>query len=242
MPFRHGKNTAVLVAKYDISAYLNEVSSSMSIDTAETSTFGTAAKTYITGQNDATISFSGLYDGATDAIAEIFEAIIDNDSTPAITICADGGLTVGASATLAQAKQTSYEISAPVADVVSLSGEFQVTDGMRGGVLLAAATAHSTTTNGSSVDGTASSALGARANLHVTANTRSANTTIKVQHSADNSTWADLITFAVVGSTTTTSETLTASGTINRYLRATTTIASGTGSITYTLSLSRRSN
>jgi hypothetical protein len=242
MPFRHGKNTAVLVAKYDISAYLNEVSSSMSIDTAETSTFGTAAKTYITGQNDATISFSGLYDGATDAIAEIFEAIIDNDSTPAITICADGGLTVGASATLAQAKQTSYEISAPVADVVSLSGEFQVTDGMRGGVLLAAATAHSTTTNGSSVDGTASSALGARANLHVTANTRSANTTIKVQHSADNSTWADLITFAVVGATTTTSETLTASGTINRYLRATTTIASGTGSITYTLSLSRRSN
>ena len=242
MPFRHGKNTAVLVAKYDISAYLNEVSSSMSIDTAETSTFGTAAKTYITGQNDATISFSGLYDGATDAIAEIFEAIIDNDSTPAITICADGGLTVGARATLAQAKQTSYEVSAPVSDVVSLSGEFQVTDGMRGGVLLAAATAHSTTTNGSSVDGSASSALGARANLHVTANTRSANTTIKVQHSADNSTWADLITFTAVGATTITSETKTATGTINRYLRATTTIASGTGSITYTLSLSRRSN
>jgi hypothetical protein len=242
MPFRHGKNTAVLVAKYDISAYLNEVSSSMSIDTAETSTFGTAAKTYITGQNDATISFSGLYDGATDAIAEIFEAIIDNDSTPAITICSDGGLTVGANASLAQGKQTSYEISAPVSDVVSLSGEFQVTEGLRGGVLLAAATTHSTTTSGSSVDGTASSALGARANLHVTANTRSANTTIKVQHSADNSTWADLITFAVVGATTTTSETLTATGTINRYLRATTTIASGTGSITYTLSLSRRSN
>lgn len=242
MSFRHGKNTAVLVQQYNISSYLNEVSSSQSIETAETSTFGTAAKTYVTGQNDATISFSGLYDGASNAIAEIFEAIIANDTTPVITICPDGGLTVGSRATLAQAKQTSYEISAPVTDVVSLSGEFQVTDGMRAGVILAGNAAHSTSTNGASVDGAASSSLGARANLHVTANTRSANTTIKVQHSADNSTWADLITFTVVGATTLTSETRTATGTVNRYLRATTTIASGTGSITYTVSLSRRSN
>lgn len=242
MSFSHGKNTAVLVDKYNVSTYLNEVSSSMSIETADTTTFGTSAKTYISGQNDATISFSGLYDGAANAIAEIFEAIISNDSTPPITICADGGLAVGNKATLAQAKQTSYEISAPVADIVSLSGEFQVTGGLRGGVLLAANTAHTTSTSGSSVDGAASSALGARANLHVTANTRTDTTVIKVQHSADNSTWADLITFTTVGATTLTSETATASGTINRYLRATTTISAGTGSITYTLSLSRRSN
>ena len=242
MPFRHGKNSAVLVDKYNISSYLNEVSSSQSIETADTSTFGTNAKTYLAGQNDATISFSGLYDGAVNAIAEIFEAIIDNDSTPPITIAADGGLVVGNKAVLAQAKQTSYEVSAPVSDVVSLSGEFQVTGGMRGGVLLAAATSHSATTNGSSVDGGASTALGARANLHVTANTRTDTTVIKVQHSADNSTWADLITFTTVGATTLTSQTSTATGTINRYLRATTTIAAGTGSITYTISLSRRSN
>lgn len=242
MSFSHGKNTAVLVGAYNISSYLNEVSSSQSIDTADTSTFGTSAKTYVVGQNDGTISFSGLYDGATDAIAEIFENIIDTDATPVITIAAGGGLTVGNKATLAQAKQTSYEISAPVSDVVSLSGEFQVTGGLRGGVLLAAATAHTATTNGSSVDGAASSALGARANLHVTANTRSDTTVIKVQHSADNSTWADLITFTTVAATTLTSQTATATGTVNRYLRATTTIASGTGSITYTLSLSRRSN
>lgn len=242
MSFRHGKNTAVLVQQYNISSYLNEVSSSQSIETAETSTFGTAAKTYVTGQNDATISFSGLYDGAANAIAEIFEAIISNDSTPVITICPDGGLTVGSKATLAQAKQTSYEISAPVTDVVSLSGEFQVTDGMRGGVILAGNAANTTSTNGASVDGAASSSLGARANLHVTANTRDANTVIKVQHSADNSTWADLITFTTVAATTLTSQTATATGTVNRYLRATSTISSGTGSITYTVSLSRRSN
>lgn len=242
MSFRHGKNTAVLIGEYDISAFLNEVSSSMSIETADTTTFGTNAKTYVTGQNDGTISTSGLFDGSADAIADIFEDIIDNDLTPPVTIAPDGGLVIGGKASLAAAKQTSYEISAPVSDVVSLSAEFQVTAGLRQGVLLAANTAHTTTTNGASVDGAASSALGATANLHVTANTRTDTTVIKVQHSADNSTWADLITFTTVATATKTSAIATASGTVNRYLRATTTIAAGTGSITYTLSLSRRSN
>lgn len=242
MSFRHGKNTAVLVDQYNISPFLNEVSSSQSIETADTSTFGTAAKTYVVGQNDATISFTGLFDGATDAIAEIFETIIDNDSTPVITIAADGGMVVGNRAVLAEAKQTSYEVSAPVTDVVSLSGEFQVTGGLRGGVIIAANAAHTASTDGASVDGAASSTLGARANLHVTANTRDADTVIKVQHSADEAVWVDLITFTTVGSTTVTSETATATGTVNRYLRATTTIASGTGSITYSVSISRRSN
>lgn len=242
MSFRHGKNAAVLIQQYDISSFLNEVSSSQSIETADTSTFGVSAKTYVVGQNDATISFSGLFDGAAEAIAEIFESIIDNDATPAITIAADGGLTLGNKAVLAEAKQTSYEVSAPVTDVVSLSGEFQVTGGLRGGVIIAANATHSESTNGVAVDGAASTTLGARANLHVTANTRDASTVITVQHSADDSVYADLITFTTVGSTTVTSETATATGTVNRYLRATTTIASGTGNITYSVSISRRSN
>ncbi len=242
MSFRHGKNTAVLLGAYDISAYLNEVSSSQSIETADTSTFGTAAKTYIVGQNEGTVSFSGLYDGSTEAIAEIFQDIIDNDSTPAITIAPDAGLVVGSKATLAVGNQTSFEVSAPVTDVVSLNGEFEITDGLRGGVLLAGATVHDESTDGTSVDHGAATTLGARANLHVTANTRDEDTVIKVQASADDSVWVDLITFTTVGAAVTTSETATATGTINRYLRATTTIASGTGDITYTLSLSRRSN
>jgi hypothetical protein len=240
MPFRHGKDSKALLGKYDISTYLTEATASMSLDTAETSTFGTLAKTYLTGQNDGTISFSGLFDGAANAIADIFEDVITNDLTPVITFANDGGLTVGRDATLAKAKQTSYEVTAPVADIVSLNGEFQVTGGLRQGVILAGLAALAATTNGTSVDNTASTALGATANLHVTANTRNSNSTIKVQHSADNTTWADLITFTVVGATTLTSESLAATGTVNRYLRAQTTLATGTGSITITISIARR--
>lgn len=240
MAFRHGKDSKALLGKYDISTFLTDASASMAIDAAATSTFGSLAKTYLTGQNDGTISFTGLFDGDVDAIDDIFEDVIDNDLTPVLTFAHDGGMTVGRKATLAEVKQTSYAISAPVADVVSLTGEFQVTGGLRQGVLLAALSAITATTDGASVDNLASSSLGATANLHVTANTRDSDTTIKVQDSADNSTFADLITFTIVGATVQTSQSATATGTVNRYLRAQTTLAAGTGSITITISIARR--
>jgi hypothetical protein len=239
MPFRHGKDGRVLVAQYDLSAYFNELSSSQSIEVAETTTFGSSAKTYITGLNDGTMSFSGMFDGDANAVAAVLESIIANDSTPAITLAHDAGLTIGSSCVMAEAKQTAYDITVPVADVVALSGEFQVTGGLRNGIILAGKATATTSANGASVDGSASSALGARANLHVTANTMNGATVIKVQHSADNSTWADLITFTSVGATTLTSETATATGTVNRYLRYQVTPA-GSGSITFSVSLSRR--
>ena len=242
MPYRHGKDTKVLVGQFDLSAYINEANPSMSLETAETSTFGTSAKTYITGQNDGTISFSGFFDGDANAIAEVFENIIATDATPVITIAYDGGYARGNRASLAQGKQTSYEVSAPVSDVVSLNGEFQVTGGLRQGVLLIANVTDSSSTNQNEVDNATSTSIGATANLHVTANTRNANSVIKVQHSADKVTWADLITFTTVSATTTTSQSLTASGTVNRYLRVTSTLSAGTGSITYTVALSRRNN
>lgn len=240
MSFRHGKNSQALLGKYDISTYLTEATASMTIDTAERSTFGSAAKTYLTGQNDGTITFAGLFDGDANAIDAVFVDVIDNDLTPVITFAHDGGMVVGRKATLASVKQTSYAVSAPVADIVSLNGEFQVTGGLRQGVLLAALTAITATTDGTSVDNLASSSLGATANLHVTANTRDSNTTIKVQDSADNITFADLITFTTVGATVLTSQSATATGTVNRYLRAQTTLAAGTGSITITISIARR--
>jgi len=241
MAYRHGRNTDVLLGSYDISAYLNEATPSMSIDTAETSAFGSSAKTYIVGQNDATVSLGGMFDGDATAVNAVFEDIISNDLTPAFTIAYDNGVGVGNNCSLGTAKQTSYEISAPVGDVVSVTGEFQVTGGIRQGVLLNDGTALSATTNGTSVDNSAATAIGAVANLHVIANSRSTATTIKVQHSTDNSTWVDLITFTSVSASTITNENIAAGVlTIRRYLRAQTTLTAGTGSITPIVSIARR--
>lgn len=239
MSFRHGKDGRVLVAQYDLSSFFNEMSSSQSIETAETTTFGASAKTYITGLNDGTLSFSGMFDASAAAVSAVFEDIIDNESTPVITMAHDNGLTIGNSCVMAQAKQTSYDITVPVSDVVALSGEFQVTGGLRNGKILAGAVTATASADGASVDNAASSAIGATANLHVTANTMDDATVIKVQHSADDSTWADLITFTSVATTALTSETATATATVNRYLRYQVTPA-GSGSITFSISLSRR--
>jgi len=241
MAYRHGRNTKVYLGSYDISAYLNEATPSMSLDTAETSAFGSSAKTYIVGQNDATVSIKGMFDGDATAVNAVFEDIISNDLTPAFTIAYDGGIGVGNDCSIGTAKQTSYDISTPVGDVVSVTGEFQVTGGIRQAVLLNDGTALSATTNGTAVDNSAATTIGAVANLHVIANSRSTATTIKVQHSTDNSTWVDLITFTSVSASTITNENIAAGVlTIRRYLRVQTTLTAGTGSITPIVSIARR--
>lgn len=242
--FRHGKTTTVLVNQYNLSAYLNEATPSQSIDTGETTTFGSSAKTYIPGLRDGTISCSGLYEAAsTDAVDTVLQATITGSGDDVLTIATEGN-TTGRRAQLAAVDTTSYEVSAAVADVVSVKAEFQVDGGIDGGLVLAGATTvtTATTTNGTAQDNAASTTNGGAAHLHVTANTWSGATTVKVQHSTDNSTWADLATFSSVSASTLSGQraVVAAGTTVNRYTRAVATTAAGSGSITYTVAFARR--
>lgn len=85
------------------------------------------------------------------------------------------------------------------------------------GIVQHPATSLSATTNATSVDNGASSANGAIAILHLVA-TSSGDFALKVQDSANNSDWSDLITFSSDGSAIT-SEVGTATGTVDRYTR-----------------------
>lgn len=243
MPFVHGKNTAVIWKATDLSAYFSDSSTSRSVDVAETTTYGVSgsSKTYIVGHNDGTVSLSGLWDGAASAVDATLTATLGADGTHVATI-APAGLAIGSRVHMADVEQTSYEVSSPVADVVAISAELQATGGLDAGVSLHALASESTSTNSTSVDNAASSANGGVAHLHVTVNTRNGATTIKVQHSTDNSTWADLVTFASVSTSTTTSErvVVAAGTTVNRYLRAQSTVGGTTGALTYTVSFARR--
>lgn len=241
MAFIHGKSAQVLHGAYDLTSFLNEATASQEVETAETTVFGNSAKTYIVGLKDGTVSASGMFDGAANAVDEVLAATVGSDTLAPVTVGYEG-LALGKRVSLLMAKTTSYEVSSPVGDVVSVSYDAQSDGGIDQGESLATLASVSSTTTGSSDDNSASSANGGVAQLHVTANTRSANTTLKVQHSADNSTWADLATFAVVATTVKTSErVIVASGTtVNRYLRAVATLSSGTGAITYQISFARR--
>jgi hypothetical protein len=239
--FRHGKNTTVLSGDFDLTTYLNSASAAYAVETPETTTFGSSDRSYIVGHNEGTISFEGLFDGTTSSADEIFSAALGNTTDRVVTVSNDS-TAIGARAILASASSTSYEISSPLTDVVSVSAEAIANGGLDSGVWLVCQTAVSATTNTTSVDNAASSANGGVAHLHVTANARTATTVIAVQHSADNSTWADLAVFGTVALAGLDSERYeVASGTtVNRYLRTRTTIATGTGAITRSVAFSRR--
>lgn len=134
MAFSHGKGAAFSLDNAagvltDISTYLDEVSFPSSIETGETTTFQSpgGAKTYVPGLRDATFSLSGKFDPTVDAL---FEGVISAQAAGS----AAADFSYGPAGSAASAVQytgaawiTGYDISAPVADVVTFSVDLQVT-------------------------------------------------------------------------------------------------------------------
>lgn len=236
MALIHGKGTSVLVNAFDLSAFLNSADETITVETAETTCFGSSAKSYVTGLRDGTVSVGGFFDGATNAVDEVLTAAIGSATDSVVSIAEQGAATIGNRALVVQAMDTSYQITGAVGDAVAVSAEFQVdgagSSGAYRGVVLADLASYSgTTKNYTSVDNAASSANGLTANVHVTANAATA-LVVKVQHSTDNVTFTDLITFTTIN--TTGSEHKVVSGTVNRYIRASWTGNSGARTVAVT--------
>ena len=240
--FRHGKNVNVFLDQYDFSTYFNDVTASTSVDTAETSAFGTSAKTYVVGHRDGTVSLSGMFESTESTGTDQYFATALGSATKIKLIVAPEGNSNGAGAIMLVADDTSYEVSSAIADIVQASAEFQSTDAVEHGKILSSGSAVTATGNGTGVDNTLATTNGGAGFLSVPVNTRNGNITVKIQHSADNSTFADLVTFTVVSSTTKTSQRVeVASGTtVNRYLRVNYTVAGSTGSATPVVAFTRR--
>ena len=126
--FRHGKSTVFKVDNSggtltDISNTLTDVSFPQTIETAETTSFGSSAKTYIVGLTDSTISASGNFDATVDAH---LAGITGQSATVSFEYGPEGS-TTGQVKYSGEAILTSYEKSGAVGDVVTYSAEFQVT-------------------------------------------------------------------------------------------------------------------
>lgn len=237
--FRHGKKTAVLLNGTNMSPFLNEATTTTEIETAETTTFGDTDKTYIVGLADGTISTSGLFDSSAGASDAVLRGLIGQEDNT-FTVLPEGA-TAGNRAVIANGQLTSYEVSSPVGDVIAISAEVQADGGLLHGValtgLVSTGSASATTTG---INNGASTGNGGLFNLHVTANTRDGSATIKVQHSSDDVTYADLVTFTGVSASATGGESITSTGTVNQYLRTLSTLAGASGSVTYQVSAARR--
>lgn len=135
MAFVHGKNSVIKVDNaagtlVDISAVTNSVDLPRSVETAETSTFGSSAKSYIVGLNDGTVSISGLYDPAIDAtLSAAVDAVIAGTLASASVEYSPAGLPASATKPTFKLEViwTSYSTSGGVGDPVSFKLEGQRT-------------------------------------------------------------------------------------------------------------------
>ncbi len=247
--FVHGKGSKTYIDEFDLTDYFNAADAAFTQDTGEVTAYGASSRSYIPGLASAALTLGGMWSADTDGSDEELEGLLANATSPLTTVALSGG-TIGNRAIMMKSDLTNYGISSPVADVVSVSADFQCTTDATTNLTYACQTGVQLTTGASiafgalgnlgSVDNAASSASGGFAILHIPTNSIGGGvTTIKVQHSADNATFADLITFSTVAASTKTSELKAVSGTVNRYIRATAATAGSSGAITFMLSFAR---
>lgn len=230
MTFRHGKDTVVLAGRFDLSPWLNSVSTPSTFETSDTSHFGTQGKTYIPGASDGKVDLQGLFDSDPTALEDklaYLKAREDIATAVPLTAAIDGGALVGRRVALCNIKRTAFNVESQVSDVVKVTIGFVADGGVRNGWLLTDLTPRNSGNTFGTVDGIAAS-TGAKFNLHVTASTAS-SATVKVQHSTDGAVWVDLTTFTLTGGIE--AQTGAVTGTVNRYLRAVTTVSGGTATV-----------
>lgn len=127
--FVHGKSTHFEVddtggTSRDISDTLTSVDFPETIETAETTAFGSTYKSYIVGLRDATISVSGIWDATVDGY------FIGTEPATRSFIYGPAGDTAGNVKYTGEAILTSFSVSNPVGDVVTYSADFQCTGGV----------------------------------------------------------------------------------------------------------------
>lgn len=239
MALVHGKAAAVLMGAYSLTPYLQNADTTVDIDIPDTTTFGnTTRQRDVVGLIDGKASMSGLWDGAAGACHELFISLVGNATASVLSI-ARNGWTVGNTVELLSVRQMSYKVTSPVDGVCAVSVETVGDGGVAFGVSLHALAAETSDSNSSSVDNAAGTSNGGIGHIHLTALSGSSTPTLngKIQHSTDNSSWSDLITFTAL--TAVGSERKTVSGTVNRYTRSLWTMTGSSLSFTFQIGFAR---
>lgn len=142
MAFFHGKNTYFSIedltsTERNLSTFLREVSFPRTLDTPETTAFGSTAKSYVVGLVDSRFSISGMFDPtATTGPDAVLNAIYgqtgptsggDSGTTGFDFVYGPAGNTATYIKYSGKAHLTSYQVQGSVSDMVAFSADFQVT-------------------------------------------------------------------------------------------------------------------
>lgn len=233
MAFSHGSAAKIYLNGMNASNFINEVGLEGENDSHESTVLGDSAKTYIPGLQDASASMSGFWDSNivddTLSFSYKLESLHATETHATYMPAGDGSNAV---AYLLKGILTSNGVTTSVDDLAAMELEFQNCTGLEKGRVLHPLSSVTATGPGTPVelDNTVLTSNGLSAVLHVNAvsGTSTPTITVKIQHSVDGNTYADLVTFAAA--TGKGSQYLSVSGTVNRYLQVIYTVSGTTPS------------
>ena len=132
MAFTHGKNAVFKIDNaagtlQTLTTFVDSVDLNQTVDTAESTTMGAEAKTYLSGQSDGTVSISGKYDSTASTGPDvILNGLVGLETTSTFEYGPEGS-SAGKIKYTGECFLTSYVVSAPVGDVVTFTADFQIT-------------------------------------------------------------------------------------------------------------------
>jgi hypothetical protein len=229
-----GLGDAFYIAGFDASGDIGSINVSGGPATIDVTSIDKSAHQRIGGLRNGTMSWNAFFNPTVGATHDQFASLPTAD-----VICTYlRGTTLGSPAACQVSKQINYDGNRANTGEFTFSVEAQSNGfGLEWGQTLTAGTRTDTAaTNGASIDTTAAASFGAQAYLHVFSPFTGTDATVKIQDSADNSTFADVtgLTFTQITSGPTSQRLATASGaTVRRYLRAATVTTGGFSALSF---------
>lgn len=214
MAFVHGKDSGVFVAQFDLSGDFTQYDFTKEIQAVDITTLGNSDRVYLAGLHSGKISIQGVFNDATDKSDEEFTNLLG--SSAVITASPTAAAAIGDRAFMVDGFIENYQPRSPGNDAVRFTSGFQASAGAYTGQIIHHNNQESSTGNFASVDGGAQTTAGATAFLHVT-QFSGTNATVTVEDSTDDAIFGSLVAFTAA--TGVTSEKVSVTGTVERYVR-----------------------
>ncbi|MFH0981749.1 MAG: hypothetical protein V2A79_09440 [Planctomycetota bacterium] len=243
MAFEHGRETAVYVSKYNLSAYLVASDVNAVVDSHDSTTYGDAAHEKSPGLRDGSATLQGIFDVTLDGYVESW---LGSASGEAFTV-ALGGAALADRCMTGKVRHVSYGSSAPVGGMVAVTARVEGDGGIDPGVIIHTNEAETATAGETGVDSgiVGGTSNGGVAVIHCfTVSGTNPTLTSKLQHCADNATWADFspaVAFTQLTAAGSERILIPAATAVARYVREYHTIGgTNTPTFTYAVALARR--
>lgn len=234
----HSTASRVFVNELHVSGEITGWSASKTCELADATGLTAEGGMTTVGHVGGSIKIPGMLSDGAGTLTTEAGTVLGTEDALLVTVCPNG-TTIGQTALIAVCDLENFVADASVKSTVSIALDAKPDSGVDWGITLHAHAAETADGNSASVDNAALTSNGGAATLHATAFSGLTNAIVKVQHSTDNSTWVDLVTFATVTAVTSERVLVAAAATVNRYLRATVDVT-GVGSVTYLVAFARR--